>query len=55
MTTLTFIPVPRERVSTRKLIRLAFWPGVLFLVTGVGLLNPREGLRIWNEARELLG
>jgi hypothetical protein len=54
MTTLTFVPAPRERFSTRQLIRWAFWPGVLFLVEGVGLLNPREGLRIWNEARILL-
>ena len=54
MTTLTFVPTPRERFSSRQLIRWAFWPGVLFLVEGVGLLNPREGLRIWNEARILL-
>ena len=58
MTHLTFTPTryaPRRRFSSRRLIRWAFWPGALFLVAGVGLLNPREGLRIWNEARAVLG
>jgi hypothetical protein len=58
MTTLTFVPPSAtahgRRLSTRHLMLLAFWPGVLFLAAGVGLLNPREGLRIWNEARVLL-